>query len=222
MESQEIELRVRSILLQLNESGENPIYERYVRPYKGDGEIKLVIIGQDPTVRNPESRESIAFTLNLDKKGSALYKYVKHICRILDITIDNVYATNLFKYFYSNTPADMHNGPWDLQFSVYGTAVNGEIADVVIFSPDMDEFGNFVKSGSRNKFYSQGNRINVQLPDMLIEASAIVKNTIEQLSLLYQQNTTETVNEAYTEECLKAIYQYYKTSLDEAKKSGKS
>lgn len=113
----------------------------------------------------------------------------------------------------------VHNGPWDLQFSVYGTAVKGEIADVVIFSPDMDEFGNFVKSGSRNKFYSQGNRINVQLPDMLIEASTIVKNTIEQLSILYQQNTTETVNEAYTEECLQAIGLFYKNVLDEAKKS---
>lgn len=106
MDLQEIELRVKSILFQLNESGDNQICERYVRPYKGNGEIKLVIIGQDPTVRIPKSRENISYTLNLDKKGSALYKYVKHVCRILDITIDNVYATNLFKYFYTNPPAD--------------------------------------------------------------------------------------------------------------------
>lgn len=111
----------------------------------------------------------------------------------------------------------VHNGPWDLRFSVYGTAVNGELADVVIFSPDMNEFGHFVKSSSRNKFYSQGNRINVQLPDMLNEASTIVKNTIERLSLLYKQNTTEVVNDAYTEECLQAIGLYYKNGLDKTK-----
>lgn len=113
----------------------------------------------------------------------------------------------------------VHNGPWDLRACLYGTAVNGEPADVVIFSPDMDEFGNFVKSGSRNKFYSQGNRFNIQLPDMLNEVSAVVKNTIDHLSVLYQQNTKESVNEEYTKECLEAISQYYKTRLDEAKKS---
>ena len=107
MDFQEIELRVKFILSQLNESGDNLICERFVRPYIGDGDIKLVIIGQDPTVRIPKSRERITCTLNLNKKGSALFKYVKHICHILDITIDNVYATNLFKYFYSNPPADM-------------------------------------------------------------------------------------------------------------------
>lgn len=56
---------------------------------------------------------------------------------------------------------------------------------------------------------------------MLNEVSAVVKNTIDHLSVLYQQNTKESVNEEYTKECLDAISQYYKTSLDEAKKSCK-
>ena len=103
----------------------------------------------------------------------------------------------------------VHNGPWDLRCSVYNTAVNGEPADVVIYSPDMDELGNFISSGSRNKFYSQANRINIQLPDLINEASVVLKKTIEQISTLYQNCTTQNINKEYTEECLSEIVSYY-------------
>lgn len=103
----------------------------------------------------------------------------------------------------------VHNGPWDLRCSVYRTAVDGEPADVIIYSPDMDEKGNFINSGSRNKFYSQANRINIQLPNMIKDATGVMKNTIEQLSTLYEGNTTKSADEKYTRECLNAILNYY-------------
>lgn len=99
----------------------------------------------------------------------------------------------------------VHNGPWDSRCSVYCTSVNDELADVIVFSPDMDEYGNFVSSGSRNKFYSQGNRINFQLPEMLNEATAIIKNTIGRLIQLYEDGITRQESEAYTKECLEEI-----------------
>lgn len=105
----------------------------------------------------------------------------------------------------------VHNGPWDLRCCVYSTAVDGEPADVIIYSPDMDELGNFISSGSRNKFYSQTNRINIQLPDMIKEATAILKKTIEQLCTLYKNGTSiKTDNNKYTKECMNAILDYYK------------
>ena len=104
----------------------------------------------------------------------------------------------------------VHNGPWDLRCSVYTTAMDGEPADVIIYSPDMNEIGNFICSGSRNKFYSQANRINIQLPYMIQEASIVLKNTIEQLSALYQVSTIKSADKKYTEECLAAISDYYK------------
>lgn len=112
----------------------------------------------------------------------------------------------------------VHNGPWDLNCCIYYTAVNGEPADVVIYSPDMDEFGNFITSGSRNKFYSQGNRINIQLPLLLKEATGIVEATIEQISTLYQKNTINNVDEAYTNECIKAILKYQISLVINSKK----
>ena len=108
----------------------------------------------------------------------------------------------------------VHNGPWDLRCSIYNTAIEGKPADVIIYSPDMDEFGNFISSGSRNKFYSQANRINFQLPDIIKEATIILNNTINQLCSLYKTSTTKSVDEKYTQECLDAIQDYYK-KLDE-------
>jgi uracil-DNA glycosylase len=89
---------------------DNPIDLSYasIPPFIGGketDEIKLVVIGQDPTIRNIQTRGNIKFTLNLDKNGS-LKNYVKLICTGLNITIENVYATNLFKYSYTVPPAD--------------------------------------------------------------------------------------------------------------------
>ncbi len=99
----------------------------------------------------------------------------------------------------------IHNGPWDLRFSIYYTSIEGEPADVIIYSPDMDEFGHFISSGSRNKFYNQANRINFQLPDMINETTTIIKNTINKISSLYQDNITKKIDDTYTKECMIAI-----------------
>ena len=75
-----------------------------ISPFIGTDVIKLIFIGQDPTIENVTSRKHITCTLNLDKKNT-LRTYVNNICDSLGITIENVYATNLFKYFYTIPPA---------------------------------------------------------------------------------------------------------------------
>lgn len=40
------------------------------RPFAGSGEIRLVIIGQDPTVEREASRNAIRTVLNLDRRGA--------------------------------------------------------------------------------------------------------------------------------------------------------
>ncbi len=74
------------------------------RPFLGQGAIKLVVIGQDPTVQRESSRETIRTVLNLDKRGS-LRTYLEKICAALGISLDNeVYATNACKNFYTAPP----------------------------------------------------------------------------------------------------------------------
>ncbi len=84
---------------------ENPIDDSLpaVLPFYSSDNIQLIIIGQDPTVKNIISRRTIKHTLNLDKKG-ALHLYISEICRLLDIGFENIYATNIFKYFYTVPP----------------------------------------------------------------------------------------------------------------------
>lgn len=107
MKRELLEAKVKSLTTSLEVFNENLVVEgSYVPPFIGKDEIKLVVIGQDPTVRKPESRKNITCTLNLDKRKSALYRYIERICNGLGITMENVYATNLFKYFYSIPPAN--------------------------------------------------------------------------------------------------------------------
>ena len=97
---------VNDIIQRLSKSPSNPIQPEsgIVPPFIGRCETKLIIIGQDPTIRNADRRKNINVTLNLDKNG-ALRTYIEKICHSLGIQLDNVYATNLFKYFYTIPPA---------------------------------------------------------------------------------------------------------------------
>jgi uracil-DNA glycosylase len=73
-------------------------------PFCGRGEIKLIILGQDPTVQDPEYREKIKVTLLLDQPGG-LRTYLDKVCKALDIDLDkNIYATNLLKNFFTVPP----------------------------------------------------------------------------------------------------------------------
>lgn len=107
MNKEPLESKVKRLTTSLEVFKENLVVEgSFVPPYIGTDEIKLVVIGQDPTVRNPKSRKNVTCTLNLNKQNSALYRYIKRLCDGLGITMENVYATNLFKYFYSTPPAN--------------------------------------------------------------------------------------------------------------------
>jgi hypothetical protein len=77
------------------------------KPYYGLGEIKLIVLGQDPTVKNAESRRHIKTVLNLDKNRS-VRAYLAGVCNGLGIDIkENVYATNLYKNFFIHPPTQI-------------------------------------------------------------------------------------------------------------------
>jgi hypothetical protein len=73
-------------------------------PYLGKGEIKLVIIGQDPTVQRAHSRKHIRTVLNLDRQRG-LWAYLNRLCQDLGLSLaENVYATNACKNFFTEPP----------------------------------------------------------------------------------------------------------------------
>lgn len=74
--------------------------------YQGSDKIRLIILGQDPTVKNTASRAMIETVLNLDKHGSLRY-YLSHICNSLNLHLENVYATNYLKNFFITPPTQI-------------------------------------------------------------------------------------------------------------------
>jgi uracil-DNA glycosylase len=80
-----------------------PIPEVFV----GTGEIRLIVLGQDPTVKRAQSRQRITTVLNLDKPGK-LQDYLRELCRGLGLELDqNIYATNLIKTFLKTPPTQI-------------------------------------------------------------------------------------------------------------------
>lgn len=109
MEEKVLKEKVDSIKRQLPVCPANPLSAtctNVIPPFKGKGKIKLIIIGQDPTLATPASCKSVTATLNLDKPADVLYKYISRICETLGMTVENVYATNVFKYFYTSPLAE--------------------------------------------------------------------------------------------------------------------
>ena len=76
-------------------------------PFRGKGKIRLIVLGQDPTVQNPKYREKVKVTLLLNQPGG-LRTYLGKICKALEIDLDeNIYATNLLKNFFTIPPDSM-------------------------------------------------------------------------------------------------------------------
>lgn len=78
------------------------------QPFHGTGDIRLFIIGQDPTVDDPMRRKTITTVLTLNEPGSRLRRFITTICDTLGIVLDeNVYATNAAKNFFKDKPSTL-------------------------------------------------------------------------------------------------------------------
>lgn len=76
-------------------------------PYRGTDRIRLIVLGQDPTVKDPAARANIKTVLNLDKNGSAR-RYLSGVCQRLGLKLtEHVYATNLYKNFFMAPPTQI-------------------------------------------------------------------------------------------------------------------
>src|SRR3972149_8895748 len=75
--------------------------------YCGSSEIKLIVLGQDPTIKNASGRAQITIALNLRGYG-ALWNYLAGICKGLQLDLrQHEYATNYYKNFFIRPPTQI-------------------------------------------------------------------------------------------------------------------
>jgi len=107
LNNNELSIKVRKVIDRLTSSEIGSYVDRSLtppEPFRGRGKIKLIVLGQDPTVQKPEHRKQIEVTLLLNQQGR-LKTYLEDICKGLGIDLDeNIYATNLLKNFFTIPP----------------------------------------------------------------------------------------------------------------------
>lgn len=85
----------------------------------------------------------------------------------------------------------IHNGAWDYRCAIYYPFVEGgNPVEPFILMPDIDIEGRLVSSGTRNKFYAKGYKINVFLPELVKGIMELLNNTIKTLIDVLQKKTS--------------------------------
>ncbi len=84
----------------------------------------------------------------------------------------------------------IHCGSWDYRCPIYYPNINGEPVEPFIPMPDTEPSGVLVSSGSRNKFYASGAKINTDLPVLVGEVIEVLSKTQEKLKEVLDSKTT--------------------------------
>jgi uracil-DNA glycosylase len=107
MDNKVLAMKTRKVIDRLARSEIGSYVDASLEPpevFCGSGKIRLIIVGQDPTVQDPEYREEVKVVLLLNQPGR-LRTYLGKVCKGLDIDLDeNIYATNLLKNFFTRPP----------------------------------------------------------------------------------------------------------------------
>lgn len=84
----------------------------------------------------------------------------------------------------------IHNGAWDYRCAIYYPFIDGNPVEPFMVMPDIDDLGHLVTSGSRNKFYTKSNKINVFLPSFVEDVTNVLSRTVTSLKDVLRKNTT--------------------------------
>ena len=89
----------------------------------------------------------------------------------------------------------IHCGSWDYRCAVYYPSIDGEPVEPFISMPDVEPTGVLVSSGSRNKFYATGAKINTVLPALVSDVIDVLSKTKDKLQEVLVARTTPSSDE---------------------------
>ena len=83
----------------------------------------------------------------------------------------------------------IHCGSWDYRCAIYYPSIDGEPIEPFIPMPDVEPSGVLVSSGSRNKFYASGAKINTVLPALVKDVLEVLSKTVNKFQEVLEKNT---------------------------------
>lgn len=82
----------------------------------------------------------------------------------------------------------IHCGSWDYRCAIYYPSIDGEPVEPFIPMPDVEPSGVLVSSGSRNKFYASGAKINTVLPALVKDVLEVLSKTVDKFQEVLEKN----------------------------------
>lgn len=115
----------------------------------------------------------------------------------------------------------IHCGSWDYRCAFYYPHINGEPVESFILMPDVEPSGVLVSSGSRNKFYASGTKINTVLPKLVAEVIEVLSKTetrLKEVLVLKTNPLPQPEREKKAEEYMKVLSDNLSKVVDTCKK----
>ncbi|MFC2134443.1 uracil-DNA glycosylase family protein [Bacteroidota bacterium] len=107
-----------------------------VRPFYQPGmKFKLMLIGQDPTIK--EKQERVKKVLMLDQENSQLRRWLKGIFGPSNFDSITIYATNVVKCTFSQRPSVLKKGGRELLNTCFSNCREYLIKEILMYSPDL-------------------------------------------------------------------------------------
>lgn len=104
----------------------------------------------------------------------------------------------------------IHCGSWDYRCAIYYPFVDGNPVEPFIPMPDVEPSGVLASSGSRNKFYASGAKINTTMPKLVDDVMDVLAKTMIRLEDVLKVKTkpaTEKERKEKAEEYMKLLAQ---------------
>ena len=109
------------------------------------------------------------------------YERNNRVFGTMDIT-DTIFETNKNIKLISDLRNELiHNSSWQNVNKIYFHYNQNKLIEKFILIPDFDSEGNIVRSGNRNHFFSQENKINELLPKILDDIMLRIYNTLRKI-----------------------------------------
>ena len=81
----------------------------------------------------------------------------------------------------------IHNATWEMNPKIFISIENKHLIEKFIFMPDFDDDGYLITYKNRKRFFSNGKKLNEELPSLYMTTIELIHNTISKINIIYRE-----------------------------------